>query len=54
VYVYAGVPNYETVSHMSSLLVSGIHTYFGLCIKQVHVYVGLSEYNSSILVLVSV
>ena len=51
-HVYAGVLNYETVSHASSLLVSGAHAssllvssahaYFGLYSEQIHSYVGLS------------
>jgi hypothetical protein len=52
VYVYAGVLNYETVYHMSSLF--GIWYMYYEIIKRFHGYVGLSDDDWSILILVSV
>jgi len=42
VYVYAGVLNYETVSHFEHIWYL-VRKYYEICIKQVRGYVGLSD-----------
>jgi hypothetical protein len=54
VYVYAGALNYETVYNTSSLFGIWCTCVLKLYIKQVHGYVGLSDDDSSILILVGV
>jgi len=52
--VYAGMPNYETVYHKSSLLGIWYTRIVILYIKQIQWYVGLSDDDLNILILVGI